>query len=264
MSTLRIISRYRSYIFSSVSNDFKSKYIGSFMGGLWSIIHPIIMITIYTLIFSHVMKIKIGLPDQEPIDYSIYLCTGIIFWNLFSELSTTTINIFYHYSSIYKKIPIPIPVFLVINTINSIISFLPIFIIFTAYLLLLNKFPASGFIFIIPLLIFQIFFTISFASILAVLNVFNRDIYHFYSVFLSLLFWLTPIVYSINIIPSKYHYLLALNPIYSFIENYHKIIVFNDSIDFHKIIFIFFISLILITIFIFLFKRLKTEILDNV
>lgn len=85
--------RYRAFIFSSAKREFNSRYLGSKIGFVWSLIHPLVLILIYTLVFSEIMRARLpGLDDK--LAFGIYLCAGVLTWNLFSEIITRSQTIF--------------------------------------------------------------------------------------------------------------------------------------------------------------------------
>ena len=106
-SMLRSIWAYRGFVLGSVKREFQSKYRNSLLGMGWSVINTLAMIVVYTVIFSQVMKAKLPGLDTT-FAYSIYLCSGVLTWGLFSEMMTRSQNLFLDNSNLLKKINFPI------------------------------------------------------------------------------------------------------------------------------------------------------------
>ena len=201
------------------------------------------MILIYTLVFSQVMKSKLpGIDDT--FSYSIYLCIGIITWNLFTEITIRGQNVFLDNANLIKKLNFPKLCLPLIVIGSALLNFVIVFVIFTIFLLLTNHFPGAAYFAVFPLLFLQVLFAISLGISLGVLNVFFRDIGQFYSIFLQFWFWLTPIVYPSEILPAVVRPYLQLNPMTNLINAYHDIFVNQQSPDWSSLYYIAALTLI--------------------
>ena len=97
---------YRGFILGSVKREFQSKYRNSLLGAAWTVINPLAMIIVYTVIFSQVMHAKLpGVTGNFA--YSIYLCSGILIWGLFSEIVGRAQNVFIENANLLKKLSFP-------------------------------------------------------------------------------------------------------------------------------------------------------------
>ena len=224
MSLLKELWDYRGFIKGSVKREFQLKYQNSMLGAAWTVINPLAMIAVYTLIFSQVMKAK--LPGATgAFSYSIFLCAGLFTWGLFVEVTCRSQNIFIENANLIKKLSFPRITLPVIVILNALINFAIGFILFIVFLLISGNFPGWVFISIIPVLLLQLVFSAGLGIILGILNVFFRDVGQLYGVILQFWFWLTPIVYSPTIIPERMRYLLKINPMASIMKAYQGIFV---------------------------------------
>lgn len=221
-NNLTSLWKYRAFIVGSVKREFQSKYRNSLLGIAWPVIQPLAMILVYTVIFSQIMRAKLPGIDST-FAYSIYLCIGIITWALFAEITTKAQSVFIDNANLIKKLSFPRICLPVIVILNALLNFGIILFLFTLFLIITGNFPGWAFFYCIPLLALQIAFAIGLGITLGVLNVFFRDIGQFYSIFLQFWFWLTPIVYSADILPEGIRPLLALNPLYSLTVSYQNI-----------------------------------------
>jgi lipopolysaccharide transport system permease protein len=209
---LKGIWAYRGFILSSVQREFQSKYRNSMLGAAWTILNPLAMILVYTVIFAQVMRAKLPGVDSS-FGYSIYLCAGILSWGLFAEITSRAQNVFLENANLIKKISFPRICLPVIVVINAGLNFAMIFGLFTGFLILTGNFPGWAFFALIPVLLVLIMFAIGLGMILGVLNVFFRDVGQFFGIFLQFWFWFTPIVYTASILPESIRNWVAFNPL---------------------------------------------------
>ncbi len=223
-SNLSSIWEFRGFMWATVKRDFQTRYQSSLLGVAWLVIQPLAMILVYTLIFSQVMKAKIPGNDSG-FAYSIYLCSGLLAWGLFSEQLNRSKNTFIENANLMKKVTFPKICLPLIVATSSLANFLIIYGLFVAFLILSGNFPGVNFLVIFPVLVLQIVFTLGLGLALGVLNVFFRDVGQLVDVGLQFLFWGTPIVYTLSIIPEWAHFYIELNPMVHFIEVYQKVML---------------------------------------
>jgi lipopolysaccharide transport system permease protein len=223
MKLINSVWKYRGFIIGSVKRDFQFKYQNSLLGILWIILQPLSMILVYTLIFSQLMHAKFP-GSTSSLTYSIYLCSGILAWGLFSEITTRATNTFIDNANILKKISFPRICLPIIVMLNAGLNFLIIFGLFTIFLLVSGNFPGISYLAVIPLLIILAAFAIGLGISFGVLNVFFRDFGQFFSIFLQFWFWLTPIVYLKSILPDWAQTWIAYNPMEPVISGFQQAI----------------------------------------
>ena len=230
MGMLKDIWDYRGFILGSVKREFQLKYRNSLLGAAWTVLNPLAMIVVYTVIFSQVMHNRLpGNPSQY--SFSIYLCSGLLTWNLFSEIVGRSQVMFLEHANLIKKINFPRICLPVIVVINACLNFWIVFGIFILFLIGTGNFPGWTFLAIFPLLLIQIIFSIGLGVNIGVLNVFFRDVGQFFSIFLQFWFWLTPIVYVLSIVSPRIQSLMFLNPMTGLVHAYQEIFVENQWPD---------------------------------
>lgn len=224
MGKLSALWAYRGFILGSVKREFQTKYRNSLLGAAWTILNPLAMILVYTVIFSQVMRAKLPGVDST-FAYSIYLCAGVLTWGLFAEIVGRGQNVFLENANLLKKLSFPRICLPIIVVLNAGLNFAIIFGLFTGFLILSGNFPGWVFLAVFPILLVQIVFSIGLGITLGVLNVFFRDVGQFFGIFLQFWFWLTPIVYPLTILPEEVRPLLVLNPMSPIITAYQNILV---------------------------------------
>jgi lipopolysaccharide transport system permease protein len=215
---------YRDFILSSVLREFQMRYRNSLFGIAWSIINPLTMIAIYTVIFSKIMHSR--LPDtDQPFAYSIYLCAGLITWGLFSDILSRSQNVFLDNANLMKKLVFPricLPLIVVLNAWTNFIIILTLFLLFLA---IVGAFPGWPLIALIPVLTLQTLFAVGLGIIVGVVNVFFRDAGHLFTIVLQFWFWLTPVIYPLSALPAWAADIVKLNPMTAVVTAYQTIFV---------------------------------------
>ena len=191
--TLVSLWRYRGFISSVVKREFQSRYTGSLLGISWNIINPLMLIIVYTVIFSQVMQNRFP-GTHDKLAYSIYLCSGLLPWGLFTDIINRSQTMFLENSNLLKKSNFPRICLPVILISSSLINFIIVFGLFLIFLISTKHFPGSLILAMFPVILIQLMFSIGLGVFTGTINVFFRDVGNFMGVVLQFWFWLTPIV----------------------------------------------------------------------
>lgn len=255
------IWRYRHFIVSSIRNEFLARFARSKLGGLWMIIHPLTQVLIFALILSEVLSAKLpGIENKYA--YALYLMAGTLFWSLFSDTITRCLTLFIDNGNLMKKMAFPricLPV-IALGTVlvNNILLFAAIFIVFAA----MGHFPNASILWLPILMLLAIALGLGMGLILGVINVFVRDVGQVVPVILQTLFWLTPIVYSVSIIPESYRRWMLLNPLFSLVVSYQNILVFNKQPLWTELTGLALWTAVILAIALFMFRRASADMVD--
>lgn len=220
--------RYRSFVASMVRREFQARYMGSALGTVWSVLNPLAMIFIYTVIFGQVMRAKLpGVDDGT--SYGIFLCAGLLPWNLFVETLQRCTSVFVDQGNLLKKMAFPRTSLPLIVLLSALVNFAIIFALLLVVLLVLGRFPGWSLLGFLPLLAVQQAIAIGFGVALGVFNVFFRDAGHVVGILLQFWFWFTPIVYPLAIVGDRLQLLLALNPMTALVAGYQGILLRGEG-----------------------------------
>ena len=221
--------RYRQFIYSSVKREFQSKYTGSLLGSLWAVFQPLSMILVYAIVFSKLMRGRMEGMESLPYAYSVYLCCGVLAWNLFAETLDRMVNVFLVNRNLLKKVAFPRLCLPIISVSSSLLNFSIGFGLFLLFLLFVGQLSFPVCLWFLVLIPIQSFFTVALGIGLGVLNVFFRDVGQFIHAIMQFWFWFTPIVYPETVIPERLQPLLQINPMYHIITGYQQIFVYGKS-----------------------------------
>ena len=222
----RAVWGYRGFVLGSVQREFQMRYRNSLLGATWTILNPLSMIIVYTVIFSQLMKARLPGVDNN-LAYGIYLCAGILAWGFFTEVITRSQSVFLEHANLIKKLSFPRICLPLIVVLNAGLNFAIIFVLFLCFLLITQNFPGWAVLGVIPVLAIQIAFSIGLGIILGVLNVFFRDVGQFVGIVMQFWFWLTPIVYPASILPDRIRPVIEANPMVPLIAAYQGIFVYG-------------------------------------
>lgn len=262
MNMFRSIWEYRGFIFATVRREVRANYKDSILGLAWAVINPLAMVFVYTIVFSQVMRAKLSLQDTE-FAYSIYICSGILAWNLFSKIISKAQRMFIDNANIIKKIKFPRISLLAVVVICALIDFLIIFGIFTVFLLMTGNFPGLVYFAAIPLVSILVLLAAGVGVFAGVLNVFFKDTEKIIEIALQFWFWMTPIIYPLDVIPSHYRFFIQINPITPIIQGMHFIFVSNKLPDLNSLYLVMSTTLIICICGISFYKKTVGQLVDE-
>lgn len=259
---LRGLWQYRGFILGSVKREFQTKYRNSLLGALWTVLNPLAMIVVYTVIFSEVMHSR--LPGSgSKFAYSIFLCAGITTWGLFAEIVSRAQSVFIDNANLIKKLYFPRLCLPIIIVCSALVNFAIIFGLFVVFLLLTGNFPGQAFLGALPLLAVLVVFAIGLGITLGVMNVFFRDVGQFFGIFLTFWFWLTPIVYLPTTLPESIRAMLAWNPMYAVMTGFQGIFLEQRWPQWGALGYVTALALMLCALGLYLFRRHVGEMVDE-
>ncbi|MDO5521292.1 MAG: ABC transporter permease [bacterium] len=210
MKKIEDLKQYSFVIKELVGREIKRKYARSYLGILWSVLNPLLSMTVLSMIFSTIFKRSIE-------NFPIYYLTGMTIWQLFTGATSSAMTSLVDNQTLLLKVKLPKQVFILARVYTALVNFMYSFI---AYILMLIVFRVKvrvqmlGFPIIILLLLI---FAIGISYLLAVLYVFFGDIKHLYSVILTLWMYMSALFYPIDTVSESLRRIILVNPIYSYI-----------------------------------------------
>jgi lipopolysaccharide transport system permease protein len=259
---LKDVWSFRGMIWSSVKREFQSRWTGTQFGPFWLVAQPLATIFIFTVIFANIMRPGMANHNSK-FAYSIYLCSGVLTYNLFSEMLGRSVNIFAENANLLKKINFPKLCLPIIVLVSSILNFSIIMALFLLFLVVISAFPGWIILSALPVLGIQLLFTIGLGMLLATINVFYRDVQQMVQVVLQFWFWLTPIVYVAPTLPNAAQRILDSNPLWPLIHAYQGIFLEHRLPNWGGLIYPLLLALFFVVLGVFSFYKLQGEIVDE-
>jgi lipopolysaccharide transport system permease protein len=262
-SEIATLFRYRQLILTLTARDLKARYRGSVLGFFWSLANPLMLLGVYTLVFTRFFP----RPDITP--YALFLFAGILPWTFFSGSimeSTTSIS---SNAGLVKKVMFPaeaLPLVVVFSHLAHFALALPILLAAALLSALLGKSYLGLSILAVPLIMFlQTIFIAGLALTISSASVLFRDLRDLVANLMQLGFFLTPIIYSVSSIPSRgIRTVLMLNPMTSFVVAYQKIFFYGQLPGVSETLLMLFFSAASLAVGFIVFDRLRDTLAEAI
>ena len=206
---VRNLVERRSLLFQLVRRDFEQRFVGSAIGWIWGLIHPLVLLLSWVYIFQYCLRMK---PPDGVASYPLFVFSGMLPWLLFSDTVQRSASSLLDHANLITKSVFPSEIVPVSVFLSSLVShLLALTLMVGAAALVLHKF--SAFLLLLPCYMFLIgLFAVGLGWAMASLHVFLRDTAQFLSVVLTFWFWLTPIMITEDRVPARVRFLLSANP----------------------------------------------------
>lgn len=212
--------RFTPLLRELVVRDIKVRYRHSALGLVWTVLNPLLMMVVITIVFSTLFK-------QNIPNFPIYYLSGSLIFAFNSESTTTALNSIISNASLIKKVYIPKYLFPLSNVLSGLVN-LGFSLIAMFIVMLITGAPFHTTLLLLPIPIFYTFlFSVGLGILLSAVTVFFRDIAHFYSVFILAWTYFTPIFYPVEILPDAAMKLMQLNPMYHLVTYMRSIVLYG-------------------------------------
>lgn len=257
MSTyIKNFKKYQPLLYELVARDVKIKYRKSILGVLWTILNPLLMMVILSIVFSNLMKF-----DVE--NYSLYILGGQILFAFYNEATSGAMSAILGNASLIKKVYIPKYLFVLSRIASSSINIMSSFCAMIIVMLCTRtELHFTMFLAIVPI-IFLVVFSLGVGLALAALTVKFRDVMHLYGVFLTGLMYLTPIIYPMSILPNWVRFIVNLNPLTWMVEMFRDVMIYNTIPSFTKIVVSLVVSFVTLAIGLWIFYKQQDDFILN-
>ena len=257
-----VVDLLRNYklLWDLTKKDFKKRFIGSYLGILWAFIQPAITILIFWFVFQVGFRSK----PVEDVPYVLWLICGMLPWFFFNDGWSAATGAIMSNSFLVKKVVFRVSLLPIIQILSALFVHLffiaVIFMMFACYGIMPSLYNLQAFYYLFALicLIFGL------SLITSSLVVFMQDVGQIVAMLLQFGFWLTPICWDINTIPSQYHLFLKINPIYYIVEGYRASFIYHKwfwDLGYTNYWF-WFVTISMMLIGAFLFKKLRPHFAD--
>jgi lipopolysaccharide transport system permease protein len=258
---LRQLPRYRGLIQSLVSRELKARYRGSVLGFFWSFANPLLLLLVYTFVFSYVMR-----PPEGIHDYALFLFCGLLPWTWFQTSLVESSGILISGGNLIKKVMFPAEILPIVTVLSNLVHFLFGLIILVVFLIYFQAplQPLELLWFPVVVLV-QLVLTLGFALVLSALTVHFRDIKDILGNVMTLWFFATPIIYSWKNPPPQIRRFLNANPVTHLAVSYQEILYFEGPFGHWKWLLALGVGSIVLFLFgYFLFDRLRDSFAEEV
>ena len=222
LSSLRQIFRYRALVASLVARELKARYRGSVLGFFWSFVNPLLLLLVYTFVFTVVLP-GVHPPELEP--FALFMFCGILPWAWFSSSLLEASNVLISGGNLIRKVMFPAEVLPIVTVLAGLVHFclgLPILAAFLIY----YRVPVvpTDLLWFPVIVLTQLVLTLGLALLLSALTVHFRDLRDLLANLLTLWFFATPIIYSLSQVPEPVRRYLTLNPFTYLAVSYQEVL----------------------------------------
>ena len=216
------ILRYRDLIAALVARDLKVRYRRSAIGFVWTMLQPLLFMLVLQMVFASIFRSGVD-------NYPVFALAGILFWNFFSQSITASMNSLKGNAQLLHKLPVPHAVFPVATVISGVVNLTFALVPLIGLLIYTGRGLTWALLFVPVAILIAAVFTLGAGLLLSPLAVFFHDTVELIGVFLTLLMYLTPVIYPMSIIPERMRNIVRYNPVRSILET------FRDPIYYGKI-----------------------------
>lgn len=256
MKLIKDLYQYRELLKNNIKKEIRGKYKGAWLGIFWSYINPLLMLVVYSVVFSQIMRVNIP-------NYTMFLFTALIPWTFFTATVSQGAFSVVANGNIIKKVYFPreiIPISIVTsNALTFLISCIIMFIF-----IIITGLGFSWYILLFPAVVLtQYLLLMGISLILSAITVYVRDVEHIITVLLMVMFYGTPIVYSMAMVPASMKMILLINPMTPIINAYRDILFYKQMPNMLQLGGIIVISLVVLVFGLFIFKKLQRNFAEE-
>jgi len=233
LGPLYSLYRHRDLLNQFTRREIEGRYKGSYLGMIWTLIIPLLLLGIYTFIFSLVFRVKWpGSREINQGEFALTLFAGLIAFTIFSEIITRSPSLIVSNPNYVKKVIFPLEI-LPVSVLGAALfqGLISVAILIAGEFFLLGTVSAK--VFLLPLFIIPLAgFSLGLAWFLSSLGVYLRDINYAIGIIVQILFFLSPIFYPIEAVPERFRIFIKLNPLTGILEGFRQVLVWNQWPDF--------------------------------
>lgn len=221
------VYRYREMLKTTVGRELRAKYKGSALGFLWTFVNPLLQLMVFSFVFRVVMRFSV--PGYS---YTVFLFVGLVPWMNFSTGLLMSTSTFVSNANMLKKVYFPRIILPVASVTSNLVNMLLSMAIVFPVLWLSGSLPTWHYVFFPLIFTIQALMMLGIGLFLATLNVYFRDLEHIFNIITMAWFYVTPILYTPDMVQSQLYHWFKLNPIFPIINSYRDVLMFGRTPDF--------------------------------
>lgn len=221
--------KHRNLIWQLTRSEVVGRYRGSVLGMLWSFVIPLLMLVVYTFVFSFIFQARWGAETGSKADFAIFLFAGLTIYSLFSECMIKAPGLILGHVNYVKRVVFPLEILPWISLLSSLFHFSLSVLVLLIFYIGINASIHWTIIFL-PFVVFPlVLFTMGISWFLASAGVYVRDVGQSVGILTTVLLFMSPIFYPASVLPKGLRLYLFLNPLTFIIEQFRDILIFGHS-----------------------------------
>lgn len=260
-SAVAEVLRARELTANLVRRDLKVRHRGTFLGMLWSLTTPLILVGLYFCIFRFILKtspaVDVPRPDRQSVPFAIYFFCGLSLWNLFSNSIASATTSVVGSGYLLRKVYFPRAILPLSAVLASLVTFGFELAVLSLAILVAVGLPSLHVLWLPVIVLIVLVMAYGFGLLLSAITVFLRDMTHFIGLFLQLWFWATPIIYSLPFVSDRpgMVQLLKLNPMTGPVVAFRNVVLLNHAPPLRLLAYDIFFAVVVLVVGAYVFQR---------
>jgi len=213
--TISDLLRYRTLLATLVSRDLKVRYKRSVLGVLWTMVNPLLMMIVFSIVFATVFRFSIE-------HFTIYFLSAYLLWNFFAQTTSWSTACLLGNASLIRKIYVPKAIFVLATVLSGLINLVVSLVPLAALMLLVGHPMTSSLAFLPVAILVATVFAFGVSLLLAAICIEFNDVVQIYQVWLVAWMYLTPVIYPLEVVPEQFRWIVKLNPMYYIVETFRR------------------------------------------
>ncbi len=215
--------QYRDLLFQMAKRDLMLRYKQTFMGAGWAVFMPIVNTVIFSVIFTRVARVDVGMP------YPLFAYSGLVAWNLFASSLRFSIGSLTSNIPLVTKVYFPREIFPLSVVLVCLVDFAIANGVLALMMIFYGKAPSTSLVFLPVVLLVHVAFTLSIALLVAMANLFYRDVKYLFDVLLMAWMFATSVLYPASLMGGRTAQLMQLNPMTPIVDGYRAVVLTGES-----------------------------------
>ncbi|WP_367715653.1 ABC transporter permease [Nitratireductor sp. GISD-1A_MAKvit] len=242
--------------------DITSRYRGSMMGLVWSFVTPVLLLGVYTVVFSGIFRARVSAGSGSAADFALQLFAGLIVHGLAAEVLSRAPGLIAGNTGYVKKVMFPLEILPLVLILSAVFHGIISVVILMIFQLFVHQHIAPTIIFVPLVLLPYMIFLAGISWLVSAAGVFIRDISQITGFVITLLLFLSPVFYPASTLPEQWQFVLILNPLTIVIEQMRAVVLYGELPHFLALFVFTLISLLVFWAGLFSFSKLKREFAD--
>ena len=256
MKYIKNFMKYRSLLEELISRDVKIKYKHSMLGVLWTLLNPLLMMTVLSIVFSNLFRFDIE-------NFPLYILSGQVIFNFFNDATTNAMSAIVGNAALIKKVYVPKYMFVLSRVFSSLINLMASFAALIIVMLVMRaELHWTVLLAFVPITL-AVFMSLGIGLILSAITVKFRDVMHLYSVLMTVLLYLTPVIYPMSILTEGLYDVVMSNPLTVVIVMFRDLMLYNTMFSIETLGLAIFQTVIFMAIGIWVFYKKQDEFILN-
>jgi len=220
LNRVKELFSYRELLYTLTAREIQIRYRQSILGIAWAVLQPVALMLMFTLVFSTLLKVP-----SDDLPYPIFSYSALLPWTLFSTSLSSAIPSLESNAALIKKIYFPRELFPISSILSAFVDFLIAAIIFLGLMFYYHVSFTVNMLYVVPILLIQIVFTLGICFFASALNVYYRDVRYALSFLIQLWMYASPVIYPMSKVPDHLRTFYLLNPMAGIMDGYRNVLV---------------------------------------